>query len=325
VETGVRVDQPVPLLKEYDALLMAIGTHMGIRLPIQGNDLNGVILNVDFLRNASMGNETGIGKRVIVLGGGNVAFDCARTAKRLGAEEIHLACLEARDTMPADEEEIIEASEEGIQIHPAFTFERITGEDSVTGVDFCEVESFTFDENRRAVITKKEGSEQHIDADTVIFAIGQRPNIQDAAGLLLDRGNRIVTKEGSLATDVTGIFASGDAVYGTQSVVKAIAAGRDAASQIDLFLGGDGDISEILAPQQFKDPYIGQIEHFVDYSRVKPEILSSEERKDNFNLVNLGLCTDQVCEEASRCLQCDLRLQIAEPRIWSDYLEAKEE
>ena len=94
-----------------------------------------MILNADFLRNASMGKETGIGKRIIVLGGGNVAFDCARTAKRLGAEEIHLACLEARDVMTADEEEITQAQEEGIFVHPAQTFERITGEDHVTGVD----------------------------------------------------------------------------------------------------------------------------------------------------------------------------------------------
>ena len=104
-----------------------------------------------------MGEETGIGRRVIVLGGGNVAFDCARSARRLGAEEIHLACLEARDKMTADDEEIEQAQEEGILIHPARTFERITGEDHVTGVDFMKVESFMFDENRRAIIKKSRG------------------------------------------------------------------------------------------------------------------------------------------------------------------------
>lgn len=78
---------------------MAIGSHAGVRLPMEGNDLDGVLLNIEFLQNASMGKETGLGKKVVVLGGGNVAFDCARTAKRLGAEEIHLACLEAREAM----------------------------------------------------------------------------------------------------------------------------------------------------------------------------------------------------------------------------------
>ncbi len=325
VETGVRIDQPVQLLKEYDALLMAIGTHLGARLPMEGNELEGVLLNVDFLRKASMGCETGMGKKVIVLGGGNVAFDCARTAVRLGAEEVHLACLEAKDAMPADEEEILEATEEGIHIHPAYTFERITGENAVTGVDFCEVEAFTFDENRRAVIKKRKDSECHIDADTVIFAIGQRPDIQETSGLALDRGNRIILQEASMATTVTGIFAAGDAVYGTQSVVKAVASGRDAASQIDLFLGGDGDISENLAPQQAQNPYIGQKEQFADCSRVKPEILSTEERRSKFNLVNQGICSAKAGEEANRCLQCDLRLQIAEPKIWSDFTRAKED
>ena len=99
-------EAPKDLLEAYDAVLMAIGTHAGVRLPMEGNQLPGVLLNADFLRNASMGKETGMGKRVIVLGGGNVAFDCARTAVRLGAKEIHLACLEARDKMLADDEEI---------------------------------------------------------------------------------------------------------------------------------------------------------------------------------------------------------------------------
>ena len=195
IEVNTKVEKPAELLKEYDAVLMTIGGHKGVRLPMEGSELDGVILNADFLRNASMGKETGIGKRIIVLGGGNVAFDCARTAKRLGAEEIHLACLEARDVMTADEEEITQAQEEGIFVHPAQTFERITGEDHVTGVDFMNVKSFTFDENRRAIIEKEEGSEHHIDADTVIFAVGQRPDITEEAGLELGRGNSIVVKD----------------------------------------------------------------------------------------------------------------------------------
>ena len=113
IEVNTKVEKPAELLNEYDAVLMTIGGHKGVRLPMEGSELPGTILNADFLRNASMGNETGIGKRIIVLGGGNVAFDCARTAKRLGAEEIHLACLEARDAMTADEEEITQAQEEG--------------------------------------------------------------------------------------------------------------------------------------------------------------------------------------------------------------------
>jgi formate dehydrogenase beta subunit len=324
IETNCKVEKPLELLKAFDAVLMTVGTHNGVRLPIDGNDLNGVILNIDFLRNASMGKETGIGKKVVVLGGGNVAFDCARTARRLGAEEVHLACLEARDKMPADEEEIMEAGEENIKVYPARTFERITGEDKVTGVDFCEVESFTFDENRRAVIKKKINSEHHIAADTVIFAVGQRPDVTQEMGLTLGRGNSITVKEGSKATDIEGVFAAGDATYGTQSVVKAVASGRDAASEIDRYLGGDGDISEKLAPVQVPESYIGQVDGFAGLHRAKEEILPLGERINNFNPVSHGIPAAHVCSEAGRCLQCDLRLQIEEPRIWSDYIEKKE-
>ena len=260
-----------------------------------------------------------MGKRVIVLGGGNVAFDCARSAKRLGAEEIHLACLEARDVMTADDEEIEQAQEEGIFVHPAQTFERITGTDHVTGVDFMDVESFTFDENRRAIIKKVEGSEHHIDADTVIFATGQRSDITEDAGLPLGRANSIVVKEESLATPVDGVFAAGDTVYGTKSVIMAIASGRDAASEIDKYLGGDGDISEVLAPVETADPYIGRIEGFGKEERCGTAVDSAENRENNFDLFDHGICDSDICKEAGRCLQCDLRLQIAAPRIWTAY------
>lgn len=324
IETNTKVEKPVELLKEYDAVLMTIGAHKGVRLPMEGSELPGVLLNIDFLRNASLGQETGMGKRIIVLGGGNVAFDCARTAKRLGAEEIHLACLEAREVMTADDEEIEQAKEEGIFVHPAQTFERITGTDAVTGVDFMNVKSFTFDENRRAIIEKEEGSEHHIDADTVIFATGQRPDLTEEAGLTLGRANSIVIKENSLATETEGVFAAGDVVYGTKSVILAIASGRDAAVEIDKYLGGDGDISETLAPKQHADPKIGKVEGFGYFGRTKTQVTPAAERQDNFNEVDHGICDADICGEASRCLQCDLRLQIHPSRLWTEYSNQKE-
>ena len=325
IECDTKVEKPAELLKEYDAVLMAIGSHAGVRLPMEGNDLDGVLLNIEFLQNASMGKETGLGKKVVVLGGGNVAFDCARTAKRLGAEEIHLACLEAREAMTADDEEIEQAKEEGIFVHPAQTFERITGEGSVTGVDFMDVKSFTFDENRRAIIEKVEGSEHHIDADTVIFAVGQRPAISEEDGLELGRGNSIVVKEKSLETPQQGIFAAGDVVYGTKSVIMAIASGRDAASEIDRYLGGDGDISEVLAPVETPDPWIGKKEGFGYEKRIGTEVVPAAERQNNFDLVDHGICAEHICEEAGRCLQCDLRVQLHTPRIWTEYSDNNSE
>lgn len=326
IEYNCKVKNPKDLLKEYDAVLMAIGGHNGVILPMPGSKLKGVIANIAFLRNAAMGKETGIGKRIVVLGGGNVAFDCARTAKRLGAEEIHLACLEARDKMTADDEEINEAQEEGIFVHPAQTFEKITGEECVTGVDFMDVESFTFDENRRAIIKKREGSEHHIDCDTVIFATGQRPDITEEAGLTLGRGNSIVVNdlEKDKATNVEGIFAAGDCIYGTRSVIQAIQSGREAASQIDIYLGGDGDISEVLAPTDKPNPYIGRCEGFGYLTRQETQKDDAKTREDNFNEFDHGMTDEDILKETSRCLQCDLRLTISKPHLWGDYKDSKE-
>lgn len=321
IEVNERVENPVQLKNDYDAVLMAIGTHKGVKLPIAGSDLEGTLLNIDFLRNASMGKETGMGKKVVVLGGGNVAFDCARTAKRLGASEIHLACLEARDVMTADEEEIMQAQEEGIFVHPAKSFESINGSDKVTGVTFMNVKSFTFDENRHAIIEKEENSQMTIEADTVIFAVGQRSDINEEVGLELGRANSILVNEKTFMTGVEGIFAAGDTIYGTKSVIQAIESGRQAASEIDKYLGGDGDISEKFAPEEEVDNYIGVISGFGYEKRVETIIEKSEEHRDNFGLIDHGISSSDIQKEASRCLQCDLRCKITRPRLWSDYVE----
>ncbi|MGN1022502.1 MAG: FAD-dependent oxidoreductase [Lachnospiraceae bacterium] len=321
IETGVTVDRPEDLLSEFDAVLVAIGNHQGVRLPIPGSDLPGVLLNIDFLQKVSMGEETGLGKKVVVLGGGNVAFDCARSAKRLGAEEIHVACLEARDKMTSDEEEIQQAQEEGIQVHPAQTFEAITGEDHVTGVDFMNVESFRFDENRRAVIVKEPDSLHHIEADTVIFATGQRCTLSAGSSLERGRANSVAVTDltEDKSTSVPGVFAAGDCIYGTKSVVMAVESGREAASQIDKYLGGDGEITEVLAPVETPSPWIGKIHGFAGEKRLTPQIDPAKAREHSFALFDHGLCEEAACKEAGRCLQCDLRLGISKPSVWGDY------
>ncbi len=319
VETNCRVEQPVGLRGEFDAVLLAIGTHQGVLLPMEGNKLKNVLLNSDFLRDAAMEKETGMGKKVVVLGGGNVAFDCARTAVRLGAEEVHLACLEAREKMLADDEEIEQAMEEGVKIYPARTFEKILGTECVEGVQFSKIKSFTFDENRRAIIEKEEGSEHVIAADTVIFATGQRTKLAEDSGIERGRANSIATKEGSFATNVEGVFACGDCIYGTQTVVKAVASGRDAASEIDRYLGGDGDISEVLVETETPSQYIGRVPGFGDLKRAGEQFLPVEERDHDMRPISAGICDAEICGEAARCLQCDLRFGITGHRLWSDY------
>ena len=321
IEVNAEVTDLAELEKTYDAILLATGCHRGVRLPMEGKDLDGVLVNAEFLRKASMGQETGMGQRVIVLGGGNVAFDCARTARRLGAKEVHLACLELREAMTADEEEILQAQEEGIVVHPGQTFERITGDTHASGVDFMNVKSFYFDENRRAVIEKEEGSEHHIEADTVIFAVGQVPDQTDRFGIELQRGSylAVADQQSDKRTSKEGVFAAGDAVYGTRSVIAAIASGREAAIQMDKYLGGDGDISETFAKTETPDGYIGRVEGFGYLERNETKIDPVECRCDNMHLFDHGFCDADAQKEASRCLQCDLRLQIAKGVTWNEF------
>ena len=193
---------------------------------MEGNDLEDVLVNVEFLEAASLHQEIRLGKRVVVLGGGNVACDCAGVACRLGAEEVHIACLESRETMPAAKDELAEVEKDGVIVHPAQTFNKILSEKGkVSGVEFSNVKSFTFDENRRAIIEKEENSEHVINCDTVIFATGQSPALDGSFGVELGRGNRIVVDENYM-TSSEGVFAAGDVVTGTASVIGAIAETR---------------------------------------------------------------------------------------------------
>jgi NADPH-dependent glutamate synthase beta subunit-like oxidoreductase len=326
IECNTPAGNPVELLKEYDAVLVAMGRMKGSRLPIEGSELPGTVLCSDFLRKASMGEDTGIGKRVLVLGGGNVAFDCARTAVRVGAEEVHLVCRKARDAMRADEEEVVLAEEEGIHLHTGRTFEKIEGEDHVTGAVFMNITSYTYDENGRAQIVKDPNSAHVIEGDTVIFAVGMQPDLPEDFGLETARARSVAVKdmEKDLATSVEGIFAAGDCVYGTKSVIKAIASGREAASEIDKFLGGDGDISEVLAPVSEHDPCIGVYEGFGSVER-NHNVMEPVENRCGFALVDHGISSDRIGIEAGRCLQCDLRLDISKPRLWGDYPDAGKE
>ena len=191
-----RVDNLDDLFNEgYDSVLIAVGAHEGIRLPIPGANLDGVLINTRFLRDVRLGKyESGsetdvppLGDRVLVLGGGNVAIDCARSAVRLG-KEVHLACLESREEMPAHSWEVDAAEEEGVHLHPSRSFEQVLSDDDghVRGVECMQVESFHFDEGGRLTVNKITDSDHILECDTVIFSVGQRAGlafIPDDAGV----------------------------------------------------------------------------------------------------------------------------------------------
>jgi heterodisulfide reductase subunit A-like polyferredoxin len=229
--------------------------------------------------------------------------------------------------MRADEEEVKLAEEEGVILHTGRTFEKVAGEDHVTGAVFMNITSYTYDENGRANIVKDPDSAHLIEGDTVIFAVGMKPDLGDDFDLEIGRAKSIAVKdmEKDLATSVEGIFAAGDCVYGTKSVIKAIASGREAAIEIDKYLGGDGDISEVLAPVTEHEPCIGKYEGFAYVERRENVMEPVVNRQGNFCLVDHGICDSEIGLEAGRCLQCDLRLDLSKPRVWGDYSDTGKE
>ena len=325
LETGIDLQlnaeakKPADLMAGgYDAVLVATGTHLGTTLPLEGSDLPGVYVNASFLKAAREGDPQPVGERVMVLGGGNVAYDCARTALRLGAKEVHIACLENDEQTTCSSEEIREGADEGVIRHPAHSFLRITGSGKVEGVELQKVERFYFDEDRKAVIDLVEGSNEIIPVDNVIFAIGQKPEGTEEMGLTLTHGPYILADE-KLRTSMEGVYSAGDVVTGTRSVIEAIAGGRLAAEQIDLYLGGDGIIEEELLDFEAPEQNIGHIDGFGDLPRIEPEVADGASRAKNFGLVEQAFTCDQAKCEAERCLQCDLRLTLEPVKLWNEY------
>ena len=317
-----RVKDPKGLLgKGYDAVLVTVGTHDGTVLPIPGHDFKGVSRYTDFLKAARKGEAKRLdGQRIVVLGGGNVAYDVARTAVRLGAAEVHVACLEGLIKMPCTPEERIEGDEEGIILHDAYSFVSVgeDGDHNVACMNLHKVARFYFDENHKAVTELVKGGQLSIPCDQVIFAVGQKPEGTLDMGLECYHGPFLVA-DAECRTSAEGVWAAGDCVTGTKSVIAAIEQGRNAAVSIDRYLGGDGDIEAVLAEPEEPCQFIGKVPEGFYGEAVQPHIGPVEERADNFEPFECPFTEEEAICEASRCLQCDLRLTLTTPRLWNEY------
>jgi NADPH-dependent glutamate synthase beta subunit-like oxidoreductase len=305
-ETTVGKDISLAQLRtDYDALFLATGANGSAKITLPGSGRDGVLWGWEFLCDIALQRDVGLGGRLIVVGGGNVAIDVALTARRMGAEEVHLFCLEERDEMPAHEWEIQRAEEEGIIIHPCWGPQRILGEDRVTGVGFVRCTS-VFDESGQFNPSYDEGTTNRIEAEHVILAIGQSADLSFLEGngnVAIDRG-RIGVDGTDGATGEPGIFAGGDVVSGPDSIVNAVAHGRRAAAAMDRYLGGDGDLSETLAtPEATIDLPDGPI---AVQPRNQMKLLEPW-RRSGFDQVELGFTDEQARAEAGRCLACDAR------------------
>jgi formate dehydrogenase (NADP+) beta subunit len=325
----------------FDAVLLAIGAHRSRDLTIPGVDLDGVHRGVDFLLNVNLGYKFTIGRNVLVIGGGNVAMDVARSAARevlkqhtagveelapsednvaavatkemvdislsalrMGAQEVHVVCLENREEMPAALDEIEEAETEGVILHPGFGPKRFVGKEGrVVALEVLKTKS-VFDEQRRFKPVFFENSETQIECDTVIMAIGQTANLdflKPEDGVEVSPRGLIAVNPHSLMTSAQGIFAGGDCVFGPRLIIDSVGDGKRAAMGIDEFLRGTEHPAPVIEVTDLHRHSMPQ--EFLDIVRQPIPMLPIDRRT---GMTEVEECYDEetAVAEAQRCLHC---------------------
>jgi NADPH-dependent glutamate synthase beta subunit-like oxidoreductase/ferredoxin/NAD-dependent dihydropyrimidine dehydrogenase PreA subunit len=295
----------------FDAVFAAVGAVESIKLGIAGEEDPRVLDGISLLRSINLGQKVDITGEVVVVGGGNVAIDVARSALRVGAEKVTILYRRTRKEMPAAPEEVEEALNEGVNIDFLIVPQRVLPEVDKLRVECIRMELCEPDESGRRRPIPVEGSEFIITADRLIMAVGQKPIVPDEFNLTTNRWGYILTDEESLACSKEGVFSGGDVVIGPASVIKAIQAGRQAAISIDKYLGGKGQIDQKLVPEEQDNPWLGRAEGFAYKKRVEMPTLAVEERKNSFEQVERCFNEKSAVEEANRCLRCQLRLRIS--------------
>ncbi len=306
VEVGI--DVTVGELREegYRAFFIGIGTQECLRLGIEGEDLEGIQPGLDYLRQVNLGRQVHTGKKVAVVGGGNTALDAARTARRLGSESVFIVYRRGLEEMPSRAEEAEECLEEGIPIHTLVQPVRFIGEGGrVRAIQCIRTRLVETDETGRRRPEGIPGTEFTIDVDAVITALGQEADwtclTQECGCTLTELGTMSVDPL-TLQSEDADIFAGGDAVRGSSSVVEAIADGREAAVSIDRYLRGlDLRLGRGARLAAIAEPQKGEYRRT---ARVTMPRQAAGERVKGFEEVNLGLTGEMVVEEAERCISC---------------------
>ena len=302
------VDITLESLKEdgFSAVFLGIGLHGGRKLGVENEDIDGVLQGVEFLREAAMGKEFDLGEDVLVIGGGNVAIDVALTAKRKGAENVTLVCLESRDEMPAWEHEIEEALEGDIKIVNSFGPKAffIDKNKKFSGLEFKTCTA-VFDDDGRFDPQYDESQCEAMFGDTVIISIGQSAQLgfAESQGLAVTPPGGLQADPVTLQTNVDWVFAGGDAVYGPKSVVDAVACGKTAAESIHRFINGTDLAAGREQEWQFEKP---DISGETKKRRVPVRCLDPEARECNFLEVSFGYDEEEAQQEADRCLSCGI-------------------
>ncbi|MFC2122353.1 NAD(P)-binding protein [Bacteroidota bacterium] len=330
IRTGTSVGKDISfedIAKEYDACFIAVGAQGAMKLNITGEDSQGVIPGLDFLKGIALGKEPGLGPRVVVIGGGNVAIDAARTARRMGAKEVQIICLESKDIMPAYPEEVEEAEIEGIRIlYQTRPVQIHRAGNKVDEIECIKVTGGSRDAKGWLKWPKQsEGTNFTIAADSIIVAIG---NIVETPFLPHDveMSGPIIKVDGLGRTSVPRVYAGGDATTVPGSVVEAISSGKRAATGIDILLTGSdenqivegirkGESGAVSMTKYLMADYTPDSDGLVTFAdlninyfsrspRVKSSHIPVSNRVSDFREVNTGLLREAAIAEAERCFHC---------------------
>jgi len=328
IKTNTRIGKDIPfkeLLSSYKAVFIATGAHKSRKLRIPNEDAEGVIDAIEFLRDINSNKKVNIGKNVGIIGGGNAAIDAARAVVRIkDCNKVLVIYRRTRKEMPAFEEEISAAIEEGVEIQFLTAPTKIiTKNRKIAGVKCTRMKLGEVDENGRRKPIPIKGSELIINLNTLIVAIGENPDL-----CFLDEENNIeVSKRGTiivcpetLSTNMDGVFAGGDVVTGPNTVIDAMSAGKVAAEMIDKYIRGKVLAREykLTRPSMYVAPPAELAEKDIGEA-ARPEVpcLPVNKRINNFNEVNLNITEEAAIREARRCLRCDLETEDGEKAIKS--------
>jgi len=312
----IRLDSPIGrdgtveslLGNGYDAVYLAMGAHKGAFLNISGEELQGVVQGVDYLREMNLAGTVSTGKDVAIIGGGNVAIDVARSAVRLGAETVTVYYRRTSEEMPAWEEEVEAALEEGIEFAFLSAPVRINGKNGrVSGMTLLKMELTEPDKSGRRRPVPIEGSEFDIRTDQVIQAIGQKPDlsfIEHVQGIEMAGNGTVETDEITFETGIKGVFAGGDLKTGPATAIEAVACGMEAAESISRYLEGRDMATGRQNPKADQFEYPDIPEDSDRKERAENPKIAVEKRNNNFAEVEQGLDEEAGRMEAERCLNC---------------------
>jgi NADH-quinone oxidoreductase subunit F len=300
------------LLQGYAAVLLAVGAHESRRMEVPGEDGAGVLEALAFLKAIKQGRKPPLGRRVAVVGGGNAAIDAARTARRVGAQEVTIIYRRTRAEMPAIRREVEAGLEEGVAILELATPVRVLHENGrLVGLACLRMKLGEYDKTGRRRPDPVPGSEFVFPLDNLILAVGEQPDLAflpNGHGLPISPRNTILADPETLATPRPGVFAAGDCVTGPSTIADSIGGGKLAAAMIHKYLRAQPVVRDYAVTPS--SPYVPPVERSieeVEQQRLPMPMAPAAERVHDFRLVELGLSEEMALKEARRCLRCDLR------------------